>query len=422
VSEVQSSGEYRRIVRLGSGDLGNVFLAVASAGAESRKIVVLKELHPELAEDAGVLSLFLDEARLSTQLHHPNIVETTEVGFDGEHYFIAAEYLDGQPLRRVIDSLGTMPLPIALHCLVGVLDGLHYAHELVGADGAPLDMVHRDVSPTNVFLTYDGQVKILGFGTAKAKDSSYATRAGVLRGSAGYMSKERAVQSYDRRADIFSVGVILWEAIAGRGMWEGKSDPQILQALLRGDVPAIRAAKPDVDPALEQLCSRALAPVDERYAMADEMSRDVRAHLGRFGVEVTSRDLGSLVSRAFEAERERMRAIIETQLRRDKELPIDALPSVHYGAGFDIPAVEADGKKEAPPESVSPLTPPRAAATTSTVRPGARAPAGRRWPLVGGVVAVLIVAVAALLASRGERAVSPEPGRDNAASPTTTPP
>lgn len=177
-------GKYHLLATLGRGGMAEVFLAVIQGPAGFSKLVVLKELRPELSSEPEFLSMFLDEARLAARLQHPNVVQTNEVGHEGSRHFIAMEYLDGQPLSRVLSRMrGQLPLPLHLRVLSETLAALHYAHELRDFDGTPLAVVHRDVTPHNVFVTYDGEVKLVDFGIAKATDSSTETRTGVLKGA-----------------------------------------------------------------------------------------------------------------------------------------------------------------------------------------------------------------------------------------------
>ena len=187
-------GKYRWVADLGSGGMGDVFLAVAQGPSGFSKLQVIKRLRPELAQDPEFLEMFLNEARIAARLNHPNIVQTNEVGEqDGEH-FLAMEYLEGQSLylitRKALNAATgradgrpqRMPLSFHVHVLAEACAGLHHAHDLVDFDGTPLDLVHRDCSPQNVFVTYEGEVKVLDFGIAKAADSSTVTRTGVLKG------------------------------------------------------------------------------------------------------------------------------------------------------------------------------------------------------------------------------------------------
>ncbi|WP_437897526.1 serine/threonine protein kinase [Sorangium sp. So ce124] len=313
--------KYRPIAEIGRGGMADVCLAVAQGPAGFNKLVVLKRVRAELVEDADILAMFLDEARLAARLNHPNVVQTHEVGDEGARFFIAMEYLDGQPLGSVRSRMGhdKVPLPLQVRVLCDALAGLHYAHNLRDFDGTPIQVVHRDVSPQNIFVTYDGVIKVVDFGIAKAADSLTETRTGMLKGKVSYMSPEQARgERVDRRSDVFSVGVILWEAIARRRMWKGFNDLAILGRLAIGEVPSLReeASKIDVDPEIERICQKALAPALEgRYATAAELQADLERWLVERHRGMTAREAGEIVASQFADDRARIKQVVEEQLR-----------------------------------------------------------------------------------------------------------
>src|SRR5689334_22978828 len=271
-----SLGKYRLIAELGHGGMAEVYLAVVRGPAGFNKLVVVKQIRPQLAEDPEFLTMFLDEARLAARLNHPNVVQTNEVGQEGRRYFIAMEYLEGQPLNRIVNRTakeGLLTPALYVRILIDALNGLHYAHELADFDGTPLMVVHRDMTPHNVFVTYSGQVKVVDFGIAKALGSSSETRTGVLKGKVAYMAPEQAMgEKVDRRADLFSVGVMLWEAATGKRLWKGVPDITILQRLLSGEVPSPRSIKPEVPEKLEAIIMKALSHQrDDRYENAGDL-------------------------------------------------------------------------------------------------------------------------------------------------------
>ena len=186
-------GRYRLLAAIGQGGMAEVFLASLDGPAQFNKLVAIKVLRPELAEDEDGRTMFRDEARVAARLAHPNVVQTIEVGESAGSLYLVMEFLEGQPLSRMlqigrIEGETKLPLPFALRVLVEVLSGLDYAHGLRDYDGGSLGVVHRDVSPANVFVTYDGLVKVLDFGIAKAADSNAQTRTGVLKGNVCYLS------------------------------------------------------------------------------------------------------------------------------------------------------------------------------------------------------------------------------------------
>ncbi len=317
--------------------MGDVYLGVAQGPAGFSKLMVIKMLRPALAEDEQFLAMFLEEARLAARLNHPNIVQTVEVGNEGRRFFLAMEYLEGQSLQRLRQRVAKEhPFPLGAHLriLVEALNGLHYAHELVDIDQKALGIVHRDATPHNVFVTYDGQVKVVDFGIAKAMDSSLETRTGELKGKVAYMPPEQAsAQRVDRRADVFALGVMAWEAAVGRRLWKGLNEVAIMHELLTGHIPSPREVDPRVPPELDAICKRALAPrPEDRYATAADFAAALEQFLANIGDRTTPRDIARLASEAFEADRRELREIIDKQLRMlragdDQLAPMPKLPA-----------------------------------------------------------------------------------------------
>ena len=320
-AEANFAGKYRMIAELGRGGMAEVNLAIAAGPAGFNKLVVIKQLRQNLADDGEFLTMFLDEARLAARLNHPNVVHTYEVVAEQGQYFIAMEYLDGQPLQRVIREFGKsggMPIEMSLRIICDALAGLHYAQELADYDGQPLGVVHRDISPHNIFVTYEGQTKVVDFGIAKAMNSSSETRSGVIKGKISYMSPEQSrSEPLDRRSDLFAVGIILWEAITGQRLWKGLADVTVLQRLMVNQpVPSPLEVKPDADPALVAIAMKALAPLPaDRYDTAADMQNDLENALIEMKKRVTGRDVGRALGEKFSAERAEIRTIIDAQIK-----------------------------------------------------------------------------------------------------------
>jgi serine/threonine-protein kinase len=316
--EPSSLRSYRLIAEIGRGGMANVYLAVARGPAGFNKLVVIKKIRKDLVTEGDSLAMFLDEARLSARMNHPNVVQTYEIGQEGDRYFIAMEYLDGQPYSRVLSRL-RKKLPFAHHVRViaDLCAGLHHAHELRDFDGTPLGVVHRDATPQNVFITYDGSVKVVDFGIAKAHDASSQTRTGVVKGKVTYMAPEQVRgEKLDRRTDVFAAGVMLWEAIACRRMWDEMPDVTIVHELMYDRIPAIAATVPNVPPELTRIVDLALAPSPaNRYATALDLNRDLEDYLARSGQRASARDVGEAIAAEFEADRQRVRTVIESQLK-----------------------------------------------------------------------------------------------------------
>ena len=319
--------KYHVIVKLGEGGMALVHLAVVRGVAGVRKLVVLKSIRPELVSDSQVREMFLAEARLAATLNHPNIVQTYEVVVFAGRPVLVMEYMDGQPLSRMLhgERRAQASLAFQLFVLKEVLTGLEYLHNLSDLDGTPLSLVHRDVSPHNIFGTYDGHAKLLDFGIAKKIGSSGNTETGMIKGKVRYMSPEQLVGSVrlDRRADLFAVGVMLWEAITGRRMWEGLTDLQVMQNLVDGKVAAPSSVAENVPASLEGICLKALAgDVDARYESAASMQADLEKAIDELGLETGSRQVGKRVAESFSELRLATKKVIEEQLKDDNASPV----------------------------------------------------------------------------------------------------
>jgi len=314
--------------------MATVYLAVAMGNLGFRKLAVVKLLRPELAVDDEFVEMFLDEARLCARLSHPNIVHTYDVGVDGSGHLIAMEYLDGVSMRAASAKLGRNggPFGFALHAkvLLEVLEGLRYAHELKNYDGRSLELVHRDVTPHNIFITYDGQVKLLDFGIAKAATSSVKTATGVIKGKLTYMAPEQARgDPVDARADLYAIGVMLWESVTGKRRWPaGITEPALFTRLANGDLPdPPDAASHGLPAELDAIIMRALAPVPaDRYPTAVDL-RDALDGVVSGLPSASLRQLGGMLSTTFDVDRGRIRDIIEEQFGA---IDAGAAPSVPH--------------------------------------------------------------------------------------------
>ena len=242
--------------------MARVFLALRRDAFGSEKLVVIKQVRPEFAADTEFLAMFMDESRIALQLNHPNVVHTYEVVGEDPDYFLSMEFLEGRTMAQVLRKYGRRSFPVDLHIwiLTQVLAGLQYAHELRGLDGTPLGIVHRDVNPSNVLITSTGEVKLLDFGIAKAAGAMTFTQQGVVKGKLGYAAPEQCLgRASDARTDLFAVGMMLWEAIAGQRRSPAESNAAVLQARVTNKEPAIDEVVPDVSPRLAEICQRALA-------------------------------------------------------------------------------------------------------------------------------------------------------------------
>lgn len=298
-------GKYTLIGKLGHGGMAEVYLSYVAGPAGFRKLCVIKRLHPHLEDEPGFLDMFLDEARLAARLNHPNVVQTYEVGEVDASHFIAMEYLEGQGLDRIrqrcIRSETKLPPPVVANLVVEALEGLNYAHNLKDFDGADLGVIHRDVSPQNVFVSYEGAVKLLDFGIAKAATHVVETRTGIIKGKFAYIAPEQARGGeLDNRADIWSMGVVLWETLARRRLFKGPNDVATLSETLTGMIPSIREFDDEIPEELEAIVMKSLTrDRSERYQTALEMRDDLKQYLITHSPRTSREEVSTFVKGLF---------------------------------------------------------------------------------------------------------------------------
>jgi serine/threonine-protein kinase len=310
------------ISRIGSGGMAHVSLAVATGTEGVTKLVVLKCIREDIASDVDLRTLFLHEARIAMRLNHPNIVHTYEVREVNGAPVIVMEYLEGQSLAALIQKATRprFPLAVGLRVLCDTLRGLHYAHIMTNYDGSPMPLVHRDVSPQNVLVTYMGHAKVVDFGIAKVASSASQTGIGVIKGKAGYMAPEQVRGgAVDARTDIFAVGVMLWELLAQKRLAPGPmGELSILTRRLQGADPKVHEAAPHAPAAVADICARAMAhDPDARFSSAAEMAAAVEDYLSKQpeGQRGETSEVAALMQTLFATEREKVRRGIEQALR-----------------------------------------------------------------------------------------------------------
>ncbi|HVY25781.1 MAG TPA: serine/threonine-protein kinase [Polyangiaceae bacterium] len=403
-------GKYRVLAELGRGGMANVYLAALRGKGAINKLVVLKALLPEIVSEPNSLAMFLDEARLAAQLNHGNVVQTYEVGTEGDRHVIVMEYLEGQSLaavlRRAEKQGRTLPLALQLRVLIDVLEGLEYAHELKGYDGKPLQLVHRDISPQNVFITYDGRTKLLDFGIAKAATSTTHTATGVVKGKIAYMSPEQlSGEELDRRADVYAVGCMLWAAAAGQKLWKDTPDTKILRRVLEGDVPSPRSVNPNCDDELTRIVMKALATLRiDRYATARELQHELEHYCERIQAQSRARELASFVSELFADSRLELKTHIEQELALLSEFPGPTKSDATRALA--LPSSEAQTQKSST-QTIS----------ASTVNGSDGTPARKKTPWLVGVGVLGLALSAYALATRSPGDVTAPPSAARSAPP-----
>jgi serine/threonine protein kinase len=288
---------YDLIGELASGGMATVFLGRLGGVGGFQRFVAIKRLHPHLANEEEFIEMFLDEARLAAGIHHPHVVPILEVGQSENGYYLVMEYIEGDTLMRLMGRSFAMakpiPRPVLVRIVLDTLAGLHAAHELNDANGQPVQLVHRDVSPQNILVGVDGCSRITDFGVAHAASRLSNTRADRLKGKLAYMSPEQArCGEVDRRSDVFAMGIILWEVLAAKRLFKAEHEAMTLQKVTIEPIPRLSSVVSGVHPALDQVCARALdRDPSRRYRSAAEMAEALE-RAARTAASASPTDLG----------------------------------------------------------------------------------------------------------------------------------
>ena len=378
-------GKYTLVAKLATGGMGEIFLAKLSGMAGFEKLVVIKRLLPHLAEDAHFVTMLLDEARIAARLSHPNVCQVHDLGEVDGQYYIAMEYLEGVPCSQMLKLARRHDehLEIGLSCsiLQQTCDGLHHAHELKDHTGKPIGLVHRDVSPSNLFATISGAIKVLDFGVAKSQDARARTHTGALKGKYAYMSPEQVMaHELDRRSDIFSLGIVLFELLCTRRLFWRDSEYKMFQAIAEDPIPDVRDFRPEVPAPLAAIVRRALSrDADKRFATAVDLSNAIGKVVTAMSVTGGNRKIAAYVSENFESAIRERRELLVTAVSAHQQ------PTVADGRadmGEHSQVVREDLMVAENP------TPSNLSAVLNDLKPGDLTP--KRKP-------VLLVAVLALL-------------------------
>ncbi len=294
-------GKYKLVKLIAAGGMAEVYLARQAGAAGFEKQVCLKRILPHLARDKQFVDMFLNEARLASQLDHPNIVSIFDLGEANGNYFIAMEFIDGPNLRGVAKRAAEMNefLPIAevVKIVAQAAAGLQYAHDLADRDGHSLGLVHRDISPDNILVHRNGTAKVVDFGIAKAAGSSGATRTGTLKGKVAYMPPEQLRgEALDRRTDVFALGVVLYELIGGRRPWEADNEVALIGQIMTMDATPLNELRPDAPEQLVAIVHKAISKEREtRYQSCNELLADLEALLVQMGQSITQSRVADFV-------------------------------------------------------------------------------------------------------------------------------
>jgi eukaryotic-like serine/threonine-protein kinase len=326
---------YRVIDRLEAGGMAEVFRGEALSVQGFKKQVAIKRVLPHLAQNKSFIRMFIDEARLGARLNHANIVTVFDIGAADNTYFIVMEFVDGANLKTVLETLkkqGKKPsVKEVLYIGMEICKGLSHAHGLTDEQGKLLNIVHRDISPPNILMTRGGEVKVTDFGLAKATTQLEKTDPGVVKGKFSYLSPEAALgQEVDSRTDVFAVGILMWEALAGRRLFLGDSDYETVKKVQRAEVPLLRGEHPDVDEELDALLLKTMARQrDERFQTAHDLGDAIADYLIGHRLKVTSYDIArmmqSVVATRTDEKRRKMDSSIIDQLISDELLTFTSL-------------------------------------------------------------------------------------------------
>lgn len=321
----QPFGKYLLLERISVGGMAEVFKAKAFGVEGFEKIIAIKKILPSMAEDADFIQMFIDEAKIAGQLNHANICQIFELGRIDDSHFIAMEYIWGKDLLQIQNRFRRlkryMPLPMAGFIASKMCEGLDYAHRKKDATGKPLNIIHRDVSPQNVICSYEGEVKVIDFGIAKAASRSSKTQAGVLKGKFGYMSPEQVGgKQLDQRADVFAIGTILYELLTNDRLFLGESDFATLEKVRNVAVPPPSSVNKEIPPELDRIIMKALAKeLPERYQWASELHDDLQDFLSQYEPIYNTKALSGWMRENFSIEMKKEAAVLDEQRKIGRE-------------------------------------------------------------------------------------------------------
>jgi serine/threonine protein kinase len=353
---------YELIGEIASGGMASVFLARLPGVAGFQRFFAIKRLHPHLADEQEFIDMFLDEARIAAGIHHPNVVPILEIGTSEAGYYLVMDYIEGDTLSGVIaraSAAGTLPRPVALRILLDALHGLHAAHELTDANGSPVDLVHRDCSPQNILVGLDGSSRITDFGVARSKSRLATTRSLRVKGKLAYLSPEQATgRPIDRRSDLFGMGAILWESLAGRRLFRSDSEGETLSRILVHPIPSLVDVAPDIPPELAEAVAIALArDPNDRYATAAEMANSIEHSVRQVETReffvASPQDVGAFMRELVGADIEMRREAV----RKWSLQPGDAEGGPRSQASRDDTAPSSWRKITTPPPANAPIEP-----------------------------------------------------------------
>ena len=402
-------GRYELLHEIATGGMATVYLARARAVAGFERIVAIKVCHPHLRHEEEFSAMFLDEARLAASIHHPNVVSTLDVG-EAEQLYLVMEYIEGDRISGLIKAASRrserMPVPVTLRVMIDVLAGLHAAHELKDSKGAPLNIVHRDVSPQNILVGVDGVTRITDFGIAKAEARLTVTREGQVKGKMSYMAPEQlSSTNVNRRADVYAAGIVLWEALTGRRLFRAETEAETLNLVLHGVVPPPSSVVPELPAELDAVLRKALErDPDKRFQTAAEFA-DALENLESLKV-ATSRAVSTYINDLLSDQITKRRELVRKLSEHGVSLALSVDHSgVRAATELSNPFSQASTRTKVPPLPGAIPGDPNAPQTALEIDPE---PAHRRTAIwAAGAVVLLLLVVAAVIALRAPTPPAP---------------
>ncbi len=374
-------GKYLLLDRVNIGGMAEVWRAKTFGANGFERIVAIKRILPNIAEDEEFITMFIDEAKITVQLNHANIAQIYELANLSNSYFIAMEYVSGKDMRAVFDRCRKRgepaPIPLTCYVIAQSCEGLDYAHRAKDKQGRDMSIVHRDVSPQNALVSYDGEVKVIDFGIAKAAGKATKTQAGILKGKFGYMSPEQIRGlPLDGRSDIFAIGVCLYEMLTGERLFVGDSDFSVLEKVRKVEVLPPSHFNRKIPEALEKIVMKALAKdVDDRYQHAGELGEDLRAFMYSTGNAFSRKDLAAFMKATFAEDYEKEKARISEYVEVKAPEGMMAAIEMGYGVG-SVPQLGGSAQSPSAVTSVPTSVPinaaPGVAATATGLPPVVR--------------------------------------------------
>ena len=360
-AEQRRFGKFTLVAKLAQGGMAEIFLAKLGGAAGFEKILCIKRILPEYAKDPAFVSMFLDEAKIAARISHPNVCQVYELGALEGAYYIAMEYLEGVPVSA-IRRAKLYPTPPDPRFVVGIAvqacEGLHHAHNLKGPDGQPLGVVHRDISPGNLFVTADGIVKVLDFGIAKIQNQSHKTTTGAVNGTYAFMPPEQLKgEGVDRRSDVFALGAVLWETFARRALFRRDTDFHTFQAICTDPIPDVCQFRPDVPPEIGAVIAKALRRDREaRWPTTRAFGEALAKAVQPLGGPLAPSALGDEIEKAFHPKLEEGRQMLAT-VRAGGELSLEEENAEAFGM-IDTPVTPTSALKRRSDAMRAPTPPP----------------------------------------------------------------